>query len=227
MALTLYGMAASPFVQRVLMAARMKGYELPLSRPPDGDLKSPAFLALSPLGRVPALDHDGFSLCESGAILSYLDDLLDGPGLYPADLRAKARVRIIEELAAAELAGLRPVMMGIVFRMPVSRQVSEAGLAQVDNGLAAIEARRDPAHAFAAGDTPTAADCLLLPLLTLMEVIDGSVGTLALIERRPGLAAYRARMDDHPVVGRSAREMREGFAAIMARRVAQGTAVPA
>ena len=38
----------------------------------DRSLRDPAYLALSPAGRVPALEIDGRTLCESGAIVQYL-----------------------------------------------------------------------------------------------------------------------------------------------------------
>lgn len=40
----------------------------------DGGLRSPEFRALSPAGRVPALEIDGQTICESGAILQYLTE---------------------------------------------------------------------------------------------------------------------------------------------------------
>jgi glutathione S-transferase len=37
-----------------------------------GELRSSDYLEFNPFGRVPAIDHDGFILFESGAILAYL-----------------------------------------------------------------------------------------------------------------------------------------------------------
>jgi glutathione S-transferase len=37
-----------------------------------GELRSPDYLEINPFGRVPAIDHDGLILFESGAILAYL-----------------------------------------------------------------------------------------------------------------------------------------------------------
>lgn len=62
----IYGSGASPFVQRVLMAARAKGHELALEPPPGGHMRSPEFRAISPMGRIPLLRlDDGRHLCES------------------------------------------------------------------------------------------------------------------------------------------------------------------
>ncbi len=49
--------------------------------PFDGSLREPDFLAMSPAGRVPALEIDGQSMFESGAMLEYLCDLFPETGM--------------------------------------------------------------------------------------------------------------------------------------------------
>ena len=93
-----YGVDFSPFVQRVLLAVRLKGHVLPAEPPPGGDRNSPEFAAISPMRRIPVLDHDGWTLAESGAIVGYLDEVLDGPALLPVDPRERARAVMVERL---------------------------------------------------------------------------------------------------------------------------------
>lgn len=57
-----------------------------------GEQNSPEFLKLNPSHRVPVLDHDGFVLWESYAIMQYLADTASGQTLYPADAQARADV---------------------------------------------------------------------------------------------------------------------------------------
>ena len=213
----LYGVPASPFVQRVLMVARLKGHELALQPPPGGNARTPEFHVISPLGRIPALEEDGFTLFESGPIAAYFDETLEGAALLPADPRGRARVRLIETLVAIELFGIRPIMMGLVFGMPVPDALLAAGRKQLADGIDAVEHARNPADRFAHGDTPTLGDCALLPMLTLLEIADPMAETLALLAPHPGLLAYRIAMDAEPIVGRSAHEMRAGFGEIFAR----------
>src|SRR4051812_43310662 len=55
------------------------------------DHQQPDFLAINRFGQVPALSHGDVTLCESGAILEYLADLVgrfDGP-----DSKSAARIR--------------------------------------------------------------------------------------------------------------------------------------
>jgi glutathione S-transferase len=54
--------------------------------------KSEPHLSLHPFGRVPVLEHDGFRLYETQAILRYLDRVLPVPALTPADPKGAARM---------------------------------------------------------------------------------------------------------------------------------------
>ena len=217
----IYGSIASPFVQRVLMAARIKGHDIPVEPPLGGNMQSPEFRAISPMGRIPVLEEDGWTLAESAAIIAYLDEVLGGPPLLQGNARQRARARMIDALVSNELAGLRPIMVCKVFGMREEPVLADEAMVTVTAGLDAIEKARDPAHGWAAGNEPGFADCLLLPLLTLMEIIDPIVGTAKLIDARPGLAAYRDRAAASDLGGRTVNEMKQSFAAVMDRRQAQ------
>jgi glutathione S-transferase len=214
----IYGSVASPFVQRTLMAARIKGHELPVEPPLGGSMQSPEFRAISPMGRIPVLEDDGWTLAESAAIVSYLDDVLDGPPLLPGGPRERAHARTIEALASHELAGLRPVMVCKVFGMRDEPVLVAEAIGTIRAGLEALEKARDPDHAWAAGDQPSVADCILVPLFTLMDIIDSAAGTRAVIAERPGLAAYRDRAFASELGGRTVGEMKQAFADILERR---------
>jgi glutathione S-transferase len=63
----------------------------------DGGLRSAAFLALSPAGRIPALEIDGRAIFESGAIVQYLTErqgrLAPAPGTPERAISPKPRRR--------------------------------------------------------------------------------------------------------------------------------------
>jgi len=214
----IYGVIASPFVQRVLMAARLKGHDIAPEPPPGGAIHSPEFQAISPMGRIPLLElDDGRRICESAAILAYLDETLPGPALLPDDPVERAHARQIVSLAECEMAGLRPILVHNVFKMGDAPDLVDAGRAQVAKGLDAIESVRRPDDRFAAGDRPGVADCILAPLLTLMRIADPMAGTAVMIDERPGIAAYEKRAAADPVVGRSMSELTQAFGAVLAR----------
>lgn len=96
MALTIYGSPRSR-TMRTLWIAEELGLEyehVPVAWD-DPWLKTPAFLRLNPVGAVPTIDHDGFSLGESLAINLYLAKAFGSTGsapLYLSDSRAEAEV---------------------------------------------------------------------------------------------------------------------------------------
>ncbi len=90
----LYYHPRSTCSRRVLMAAHYMNIELDL-RLIDlfkGEQNAPDFLKLNPNHRVPVLEHDGFVLWESYAIMQYLADLTPTQTLYPTAPQARADV---------------------------------------------------------------------------------------------------------------------------------------
>jgi glutathione S-transferase len=73
---------ASLVVRIALLAAGLPFATVPVDRSADGH-KAPAFLALNPAGRVPALETDAGPLFETAAILLWLVDRFPGRGLGP------------------------------------------------------------------------------------------------------------------------------------------------
>jgi glutathione S-transferase len=53
--------------------------------------REPAVIAISPSGRIPAMDDNGFALCESNAIMIYLAGKA-GSDLYPRDEKKRAKI---------------------------------------------------------------------------------------------------------------------------------------
>ena len=73
-----------------------------------GEQKKPAFLALNPNGRIPAIvdrDNDNFAVFESGAIMIYLAEMTGK--LMPSD--AKGRSKVIQWLMF-QMGGVGPMM---------------------------------------------------------------------------------------------------------------------
>jgi glutathione S-transferase len=58
-------------------------YEFVLLDMENGEHRKPEFLAINPMGKVPAIEDNGFSVWESGAILLYLADQYESEKLTP------------------------------------------------------------------------------------------------------------------------------------------------
>jgi len=208
-----YGVDFSPFVQRVLLAARLKGHVLATAPLPGGSFESTEFAAISPMRRIPVLDDGGWTLAESGAIVAYLDEALEGPSLLPSDVRERARARMIESLVENEIAPHpRPFMVSRVFGIVREEPaITDAARARLDAGFDALERARTGADIYAVGAAPTRVDALLTPILALWDMIDPLVDSRRQIAARPGIAAYFARAEQDPVLGEAIRTMRNGF----------------
>lgn len=192
----------SPFGARVTIAARAKGIELECLRPPATGLKSPEFVAINPISKIPVLVTDGgFVIPESEAILHYLEDQFPTPSLRPTDPEQRAQVniaiRIIDTYVMAPVIRLFPHLN------PASRdeRIVESEVARWKDGLAVL------AH-FLETPLPEAeagvslADCVLPPALHLSRRIELMLGLEEdLIKPHAGLVAYYSRMKAHPIVG--------------------------
>ena len=71
------------------------------------NLQSPAYLAIHPLGKVPAIDDDGLILTESGAIVQYLLAKHPGSHLTP-DIGTPAYGKYLQWLHFAEATVMPP-----------------------------------------------------------------------------------------------------------------------
>jgi glutathione S-transferase len=87
-----HSVPGSPFGRAVLATFEEKGATYQFASVPPGTAKSEPHISRHPFGRVPVLEHDGFTLYETQAILRYLDRVLPGPVLTPADPKDAARM---------------------------------------------------------------------------------------------------------------------------------------
>jgi glutathione S-transferase len=98
-----FGASYSVYVRIVRLVLEEKGVAYDLE-PVDvfaEDGLPPDYLTRHPFGRIPAFEHDGFALYETGAITRYIDEAFEGPPLQPADLRERARSNQIISMADA------------------------------------------------------------------------------------------------------------------------------
>jgi len=87
-----YSVPGSPFGRAVLATLQEKGATFRFALVPAGTARSEPHISRHPFGRVPVLEHNGFVLYETQAILRYLDRALPNPALTPADPKAAARM---------------------------------------------------------------------------------------------------------------------------------------
>ena len=87
-----HSVPGSPYGRAVFATLEEKRATYRLAPVAPGSHKSEPHVSRHPFGRVPVLEHDGYSLYETQAILRYLDRVLPLPALTPSDPRAAGRM---------------------------------------------------------------------------------------------------------------------------------------
>ena len=143
-----------------------------------GEHKAPDFLAINPMGKVPAIVHRGTTVTETAAILAYLADAFPDAGLAPAtdDPAPKNSQRMFE-------------------RPPVSNR-GALGYGSYEDVLATLKGALSPGP-YLLGERFTAADLYLGALLGF-AIQFGAKDVAA----EPVFAGYVGRVTGRPAHGR-------------------------
>lgn len=211
--LKIYGGLLSPFVLRPVLAARAKGHELPVDSFPGG-IKCDDYLALTPMGKMPLLVHGDLALPECQPITDYVDAVLPGPALLPADPADAARVRLLVRLADVYMVP----HLGGLFAAQSKPEGVPAAMEGMAGALGYLEHFRNADDEFAFGGSFTQADAALIPLFFFLDALDRGLGTSKLLEATPGLAAWWTRAKASEIGARAVAEQAEGLRAMMAAR---------
>lgn len=159
-----------------------------------GEQRGEAFLAINPMGAIPALiDREApatsGALTQSLAILEFLDEACPQPALLPADLHGRARVRSLAGMLAADT---HPLITGRIKKyLTTAAKLDDAAwrawqIHWFSAGLQAFEQRlaSDPQTGrFCHGDTPTMADICLASIVVVMRVFKIQVDGIPTVQR--------------------------------------------
>lgn len=167
----LYNYFRSSASFRVRIALELKGlpYEYVPVHIAKGEHKEEKYGEVSPSRLVPTLVTDnGDHLSQSLAIIEYLDEMHPRPALLPKDPVRRARVRALAQLIACEIHPLNNlrVLKYLVREMKADEESKNTWYRHwVRSGLEMFEQElvQLPAGTYCFGDTPTLADCCLVP----------------------------------------------------------------
>ena len=164
-----YFRSSASFRVRIAMALKGLPYEYVPVHLARGDHKLPAFADIAAEGLVPLLElDDGTRLTQSMAIIEYLDETHPEPALLPADALGRARVRALSQIVACEIHPINNlrVLKYLARELKVEEEPKNTWYRHwVRTGLEAFEKQlaAGPTGRFCHGDTPTLADCVLVP----------------------------------------------------------------
>ena len=167
----LYSYFRSSASYRVRIALALKGlpYDyLPVQIVKNEQFGAP-FDAIAPGHLVPVLKDGDAVLSQSLAIIEYLDETHPSPPLLPGDARQRAQIRALALDIACEIHPLNNlrVLRYLVNELKVSEDDKNRWYRHwVETGLEVVErqiTKNCAGGPYCCGDTPTLADCALVP----------------------------------------------------------------
>ncbi|ASY68063.1 glutathione S-transferase family protein [Sinorhizobium fredii] len=166
----------------------------PLSADAPINTRSPGFLAVNPMGLIPAIEDDGLVLTESLANNLYLARKHGGP-LAPADIAEEGQIGNWTMWAATEV---EPHAVKIILahddgieNTPGGRDLIAACVRSLEKAFGRLETHLD-GREYLVGGRFTVAD------LNLAEVFRYAMSQTALFERHPRVKAWLARCQSRP-----------------------------
>jgi maleylacetoacetate isomerase/maleylpyruvate isomerase len=164
-----YFRSSASFRVRIALALKGISYDYIPVHIARGDHKLPAFTDKAVEGLVPLLElDDGTRLTQSMAIIEYLDELHPDPALLPADALGRARVRALSQIVACEIHPINNlrVLKYLTKELKVEEEPKNVWYRHwVRAGLESFERQLEQQRAstYCFGNTPTMADCCLVP----------------------------------------------------------------
>jgi glutathione S-transferase len=174
MMITLCGLVMSNYYNKVKLALLEKGIPFDEEMVPTGS-REEAVLAASPLAKIPFIRTPQGTLCESEAIVQYLEDAFPAVPLLPADPWSRAKVRELTTYIDLHLElVVREIYPQAFFGGTVSEEVKASVRKRLTRHIAAFQrlARFAP---FVAGETFTSADCAAFVSLPLVGMATKAV----------------------------------------------------
>lgn len=203
-AVIVFGFQRSTFVNvvRLILTEKRVAYDF---HDTEDEMYTEAHLARHPFGRVPVLQHGDFVLYETSAIAAYVDEVLEGPKLTPADPRKKARMN---QWIGNLNAYFYPYMIyhigheRLVFKelgIEANEKIVAHALPRATRALEVMEDELRDGRKFIVGDALTMADFFLLPTLFAFGLTPEGQ---ALRPKFPAIEAWDQRMSALPSVVR-------------------------
>ena len=171
--LQLYSYWRSSAAYRVRIGLNLKGLAheiVPVRLLHDGgQQRSDVYRGINPQQLVPVLGHGNRRLSQSLAILEYLDEVWPTPPLLPSTSRERHRVRALSQLVACDIHPLNNLRVLQYFEnewsvpQPERDEWVRHWILEGFTAAEAMVAEHPSTGTFCEGNTPSMADCCLVP----------------------------------------------------------------
>jgi maleylacetoacetate isomerase len=210
MTLTLHTAARAAAPYRVRIALNLKGIDYlpaPVDLVASEQHKAP-YRALNPQKLLPTLEGAGDPMTQSLAIIEWLEETHPEPALLPRDARDRAVVRAMAEIVACDIHPLNNLrVLRALEAMQVTPEMRMTWARRwINDGFQALEpmvARHGRGWAF--GETPTMADCCLIPQVANSRRFEVDLAPY------PTITAIWERSKDHPAFHAAAYEQQPDY----------------
>jgi glutathione S-transferase len=193
----LYGVGLSSNVSKVRYCLNFLNlkYDWAQTNPMAGENKTEEFLRISPSGKIPAIEVDGFKLFESNAIIRYLAAVNNSP-IYPQDAKKRATIDAWLDYVAIHVAhAIGRVLFNRSFAPMMGQKVDQesirVGLEFLDKYFPVLEKQLSE-NPYLAGKEFSIAD------INLLSVLDPSELAQISIEQYPAIKKWRAGLKSQP-----------------------------
>lgn len=194
MALTLYHIAPSrSSIVRWMLEEIGEPYALHVLSMDKGENRAPDYLAVNPMGKVPALDHDGVVITEVSAICCYLADAFPRAGLAPA-IGDPRRGPYLKWLFFGPSC-IEPAVIDRAFGRAKEPPRGTLGYGEFDTVMDVVAAAVTPGP-YLLGDAFTAADVVIGSQLRWGMMF-------GLVPQRPEFMPYVERLNARPALQRA------------------------
>lgn len=206
----LYNLNSSHFASKCRVAIYEKGANVDIVPIPGGDVASPAYLKIYPLGKTPALEVEGTIIGESETINEYLEEKFPDAPLLPRDPEGRARARNFGRFHDLYLEPPLHALFPQVVAVEKDRELIATKLAEVNTRFDQLEGMLSPGP-YALGSTFTLADCSLAPLMFYANLTLQIFAAPPFIDNRPKLAVWWTAVQQRTSVRKVHAEMREAL----------------
>jgi glutathione S-transferase len=158
--------------------------------------RGPEFRRLNPFGQIPVLEDGSLVICESVAILEYLEERFPAPSLLSADVATRATTRQFMLWSGDYINGAWEAWMAPVIApdRPVDAAAREKARDDIAAHLDVVERRLAGRDWLV--DGYSLADICYAPIVTVLDRVD--LGDL--VAARPAVAAWVRRLQGRPAV---------------------------
>ncbi len=192
----LYDLPISNYGCKTRILLRHKNLQWQGIAPPDG-YGSKAYCEIITAGTIPALDDDGFKLCDSEAIAEYINEIVPTPAMLPFDVKDRA---ISRSLSRFHDSRIEPIVRAYFDQVTPAYRDQDF----IQDNAKLLKTRFDqlarmvaPAP-FLCGSTLSLADCGFVPTFAILNKLQPLLGFS--VQLTDSIHDYETALAEHPSV---------------------------